>query len=154
MRQYMSASIMAALPRCECSRRESPGHRNAPPRPHRPVVLADVWGNPGGGVPGDNPVLLKAMLAMATRPYAIARASSSQAQEILINQSFPSETEAAFQLSEREQPQLRVERANIVPTSGRQVPSGYAQPSCFNAQGAFHTLHICPTLPSAFIVRA
>ena len=30
--------------------------------PRRPVVLADVWGNPGGGVPGDNTVLLKAML--------------------------------------------------------------------------------------------
>ncbi len=31
--------------------------------PRRPVVLADVWGNPGGGVPGDNTVLLKAMIA-------------------------------------------------------------------------------------------
>lgn len=30
--------------------------------PRRPVVFADVWGNPGGGVPGDNTVLLKAML--------------------------------------------------------------------------------------------
>ena len=40
--------------------------------PHRPVVLADVWGNPGGGVPGDNTVLLKAMLAAGVEDAAFA----------------------------------------------------------------------------------
>lgn len=40
--------------------------------PRRPVVLADVWGNPGGGVPGDNTVLLKAMLTAGVTSAALA----------------------------------------------------------------------------------
>jgi microcystin degradation protein MlrC len=40
--------------------------------PRRPVVLADVWGNPGGGVPGDNTVLLKALLAAGVEDAAFA----------------------------------------------------------------------------------
>jgi microcystin degradation protein MlrC len=40
--------------------------------PRRPVVLADIWGNPGGGVPGDNTVLLKAMLAAGVESAAFA----------------------------------------------------------------------------------
>jgi microcystin degradation protein MlrC len=40
--------------------------------PHRPVVLADTWGNPGGGVPGDNTVLLKAMIAAGVENAAFA----------------------------------------------------------------------------------
>ncbi|MGI9334716.1 MAG: MlrC C-terminal domain-containing protein, partial [Gammaproteobacteria bacterium] len=36
------------------------------------VVLADVWGNPGGGVPGDNTVLLKALLASGVENAAMA----------------------------------------------------------------------------------
>ncbi|MEM7024100.1 MAG: M81 family metallopeptidase [Pseudomonadota bacterium] len=40
--------------------------------PRRPVVLADVWGNPGGGVPGDNTVLLKALLAARVENAALA----------------------------------------------------------------------------------
>lgn len=40
--------------------------------PRRPVVLADVWSNPGGGVPGDNTNLLKAMLEAGVRNAALA----------------------------------------------------------------------------------
>jgi microcystin degradation protein MlrC len=40
--------------------------------PRRPVVLADVWSNPGGGVPGDNTVLLKALLAAGVGDTALA----------------------------------------------------------------------------------
>jgi microcystin degradation protein MlrC len=40
--------------------------------PRRPVVLADIWGNPGGGVPGDNTVLLKAMIAARVENAAFA----------------------------------------------------------------------------------
>jgi microcystin degradation protein MlrC len=40
--------------------------------PRRPVVLADIWGNPGGGVPGDNTVLLKAMLRAGVENAAFA----------------------------------------------------------------------------------
>jgi microcystin degradation protein MlrC len=40
--------------------------------PRRPVVLADIWGNPGGGVPGDNTVLLKAMLQAGVENAAFA----------------------------------------------------------------------------------
>ena len=40
--------------------------------PRRPVVLADVWGNPGGGVPGDNTFLLKALLAAGVENTALA----------------------------------------------------------------------------------
>ena len=39
---------------------------------NRPVVLVDTWGNPGGGVPGDNTVLLKAMLAAGVSDAAFA----------------------------------------------------------------------------------
>lgn len=41
-------------------------------RPGRPVVLADVWGNPGGGVPGDNTVLLKKLLEAGVSDAAFA----------------------------------------------------------------------------------
>jgi microcystin degradation protein MlrC len=40
--------------------------------PRKPVVLADIWGNPGGGVPGDNTVLLKAMIAARVENAAFA----------------------------------------------------------------------------------
>ena len=40
--------------------------------PRRPVVLADVWGNPGGGVPGDNTHLLKVLLAAGVENAALA----------------------------------------------------------------------------------
>ncbi|MEM7022233.1 MAG: M81 family metallopeptidase [Pseudomonadota bacterium] len=40
--------------------------------PRHPVVLADIWGNPGGGVPGDNTVLLKAMIAAGVENAAVA----------------------------------------------------------------------------------
>ncbi|HEX5078062.1 MAG TPA: M81 family metallopeptidase [Geminicoccaceae bacterium] len=40
--------------------------------PRRPVVLADIWGNPGGGVPGDNTVLLRAMLRAGVENAAFA----------------------------------------------------------------------------------
>ncbi len=40
--------------------------------PHRPVVLVDTWGNPGGGVPGDNTFLLKAMLEAKVSDAAFA----------------------------------------------------------------------------------
>lgn len=37
-----------------------------------PVVIADVWDNPGGGVPGDSTVLLRAMLARGVKNAALA----------------------------------------------------------------------------------
>ena len=40
--------------------------------PRGPVVIADVWDNPGGGVPGDSTILLKAMLARGMRDAALA----------------------------------------------------------------------------------
>lgn len=40
--------------------------------PRRPVVLADVWSNPGGGVPGDNTFMLKALLAAGVENTALA----------------------------------------------------------------------------------
>jgi microcystin degradation protein MlrC len=40
--------------------------------PRRPVVLADVWSNPGGGVPGDNTVMLKALLDAGVDNTALA----------------------------------------------------------------------------------
>lgn len=37
-----------------------------------PVVIADVWDNPGGGVPGDSTVLLRAMLECGVKNAALA----------------------------------------------------------------------------------
>lgn len=37
-----------------------------------PVVIADVWDNPGGGVPGDSTVLLRAMLERGVKNAALA----------------------------------------------------------------------------------
>ena len=37
-----------------------------------PVVIADVWDNPGGGVPGDSTVLLRAMLKRGIKNAALA----------------------------------------------------------------------------------
>ncbi|PWV98837.1 microcystin degradation protein MlrC [Hoeflea marina] len=37
-----------------------------------PVVIADVWDNPGGGVPGDSTVLLRAMLQRGVKNAALA----------------------------------------------------------------------------------
>lgn len=37
-----------------------------------PVVIADVWDNPGGGVPGDSTTLLRAMLARGIENAALA----------------------------------------------------------------------------------
>jgi microcystin degradation protein MlrC len=38
----------------------------------RPVVIADVWDNPGGGVPGDSTILLKEMLDRRIENAALA----------------------------------------------------------------------------------
>lgn len=37
-----------------------------------PVVLADVWDNPGGGVPGDSTIVLEQMLARGVKKAALA----------------------------------------------------------------------------------
>lgn len=37
-----------------------------------PVVIADVWDNPGGGVPGDSTFMLREMMARKTRNAALA----------------------------------------------------------------------------------
>ena len=39
---------------------------------NRPVVIADVWDNPGGGVPGDSTVILREMLARRMKNAALA----------------------------------------------------------------------------------
>lgn len=41
-------------------------------RPDRPVVIADVWDNPGGGVPGDGTVILRSVLARGIADVAVA----------------------------------------------------------------------------------
>lgn len=38
----------------------------------KPVVLADVWDNPGGGVAGDSTIVLRALIAMQVRHAAVA----------------------------------------------------------------------------------
>lgn len=38
----------------------------------RPVVIADVWDNPGGGVPGDSTIILREMLDRGIRDAALA----------------------------------------------------------------------------------
>ena len=38
----------------------------------KPVVIADVWDNPGGGVPGDSTTILKRMMAMGVKNAALA----------------------------------------------------------------------------------
>ena len=40
--------------------------------PKTPVVLADVWDNPGGGVPGDSTILLRAMQEKSLQNAALA----------------------------------------------------------------------------------
>lgn len=40
--------------------------------PDGPVVVADVWDNPGGGVPGDSTIILRAMLARNIKRAALA----------------------------------------------------------------------------------
>lgn len=52
-------SMGAALARCAAA-------------PRGPVVIADVWDNPGGGVPGDSTTLLKAMIARGVKNAALA----------------------------------------------------------------------------------
>jgi len=37
-----------------------------------PVVVADVWDNPGGGVPGDSTIILRAMIERGTTDAALA----------------------------------------------------------------------------------
>ena len=39
---------------------------------NRPVVIADVWDNPGGGVPGDSTVILRKMMARDMKNAALA----------------------------------------------------------------------------------
>lgn len=39
---------------------------------HRPVVIADVWDNPGGGVPGDSTIMLREMLKRRIENAALA----------------------------------------------------------------------------------
>lgn len=41
-------------------------------RPDRPVVIADVWDNPGGGVPGDGTAVLRALMAHGIDDVAVA----------------------------------------------------------------------------------
>lgn len=41
-------------------------------RPDRPVVIADVWDNPGGGVPGDGTFILRALMARGIDDVAVA----------------------------------------------------------------------------------
>ena len=36
----------------------------------KPIVLTDVWDNPGGGVPGDSTILLRAVIERGLRDYA------------------------------------------------------------------------------------
>lgn len=38
----------------------------------KPVVIADVWDNPGGGVPGDSTIILRAMLARRIKNASLA----------------------------------------------------------------------------------
>ncbi|WP_036271152.1 MlrC C-terminal domain-containing protein, partial [Mesorhizobium sp. NBIMC_P2-C3] len=42
------------------------------PERARPVVIADVWDNPGGGVAGDGTSLLRAMLARGLKNVGVA----------------------------------------------------------------------------------
>lgn len=51
-------------------------------RSGRPVVVADIWDNPGGGVAGDNTVLLRAMLEGGVGPFAVAALWDPQAAAI------------------------------------------------------------------------
>ena len=37
-----------------------------------PVVIADVWDNPGGGVPGDSTIILRKLIALKARNTALA----------------------------------------------------------------------------------
>jgi microcystin degradation protein MlrC len=46
--------------------------RKAQAAGRRPVVIADVWDNPGGGVAGDSTVLLRSLLAAGVHNAAIA----------------------------------------------------------------------------------
>lgn len=39
---------------------------------HGPVVVADVWDNPGGGVPGDSTVILREMMRLKLKNAALA----------------------------------------------------------------------------------
>jgi len=39
---------------------------------HGPLVMADVWDNPGGGVPGDSTILLRLLLEHGVREAALA----------------------------------------------------------------------------------
>ena len=41
-------------------------------KPDGPVVLADVWDNPGGGVPGDSTIILRELLARNIQGAALA----------------------------------------------------------------------------------
>ncbi len=41
-------------------------------RTQGPVVVADVWDNPGGGVPGDSTIILRELLARNTQDAALA----------------------------------------------------------------------------------
>lgn len=41
-------------------------------RPDRPVVVADVWDNPGGGVPGDGTFVLRALMGRGIDDVAVA----------------------------------------------------------------------------------
>ncbi|TIN67185.1 MAG: M81 family metallopeptidase, partial [Mesorhizobium sp.] len=40
--------------------------------PGKPVVFADIWDNPGGGVPGDGTFVLRQMLARGLDRFAVA----------------------------------------------------------------------------------
>ena len=41
-------------------------------RPGKPVVIADIWDNPGGGVAGDGTLILRRMLERAIDDFAVA----------------------------------------------------------------------------------
>ncbi|GGD40442.1 M81 family metallopeptidase [Sinisalibacter lacisalsi] len=50
----------------------APALERAAAAPRGPVVIADVWDNPGGGVPGDSTTLLKGMIAQGLENAALA----------------------------------------------------------------------------------
>lgn len=54
----------------------------ARPPSGRPVVLADIWDNPGGGVAGDNTALLAALLRAGQRRIGVAALWDPQAAAI------------------------------------------------------------------------
>lgn len=51
----------------------------------RPIVLTDVWDNPGGGVPGDSTILLRAVMARGLGDFAVGTIWDPMAVRICIS---------------------------------------------------------------------